>query len=59
MRKHCEDCKWYKFWDSAYGHCKRFPPQEHLQWSWSGKRTYRTRYLLVAYDTDICGEYKE
>ena len=57
MRKSCEDCKWYAFFDSAYGRCKRFPPQEHLQWDWLGRKTYRTRYIFVAFDTDTCGEY--
>ena len=60
-KKTCENCEYYYFWDSAYGRCKRFPPQEHLQWSWLKKRIYNitTRYPLVTFDTDICGEFKE
>ncbi len=59
MKKVCEDCKWYYFWDSAYGKCKRFPPQEHLRWNWRGQKTSTTRYPFVSFGTNVCGEFKE
>ncbi len=59
MRKNCEDCKWYKFWDSAYGRCLRFPPQTYLyKYSWF-KVGHKIAYPLVAFDNQACGEYKE
>ena len=52
----CENCGFYKMFDSAYGHCTRLPPKRiRIKW-------FPIRYVcecpLVPFDNIICGEYK-
>ena len=51
----CENCDSYRMFDSAYGHCTRFPPKEiRIKWF---PIQYICEYPLVPFDTITCGEF--
>lgn len=54
----CENCQHYKFIDSGYGDCVRYPPVYVLvQIGWLLKPRYRIEYPEVAWCNNICGEF--
>ena len=61
-KKRCEFCKHYRFYDSAYGRCYRYPPvlMKRLKWNrfWF-KIYFEERYPFVAWMELSCGEYDE
>jgi len=62
MKKTCEDCKYYQFYDSAYGRCLRFPPHKYsvIKSKLFGiENQIKITYPLVSYDFQICGEFNE
>ncbi len=61
MKEECEKCIYYHFLDSAYGACKRFPPQ-YFSKQKGGIFKYvilDCDYPQIAFDNDVCGEFKE
>jgi len=59
MKKKCENCKWYRWEDSVWGHCHRFPPKKILRKRFP-KLEYRMEYPEVYADYgDFCGEYNK
>jgi len=60
----CENCKFYRFWDSGYGFCKRYPPKEvektpkHFGvFGWKSIKYVAIESQLVPWN-EYCGEYK-
>ena len=62
----CEECQFYHWIDSGYGHCKRFPPLNKVEFK---KKHFlfipfyvpvgRIQYTLVAWCEKHCGEFKQ
>lgn len=48
----CEECKFYKFIDSGYGYCRRYPPK-----FFELKKFFE--YIIVEWDRICCGEFIE
>jgi hypothetical protein len=56
----CEDCKHYWFVDSAYGECRRYPPQlvpvRVRGYIFATKLV--KEFPLMEFDSGVCGEFK-
>ena len=53
----CENCIYFRWADSVWGYCKRFPKKE-IMISWFPKIKYDMQYPETLYE-DFCGEFKE
>lgn len=56
----CEQCEYYRFWDSGYGNCRRYPPKEEIIYVRRGLFTQQKRllqYPYVPWDMVACGEF--
>lgn len=53
----CETCKHYHMLDSAYGECRRFPPQYFSKQINIFKHIVDVAYPEIAFDNEICAEY--
>jgi len=56
-KKRCENCYWYRWEDSVWGYCWRFPPKKELTKLFP-KLKYKMSRPEVSYDEIICGEFK-
>ena len=54
----CEKCKYYGFFDSGYGYCRRYPPKEIIKKISILGIKIEQDYPLVAWCENICGEFK-
>jgi len=61
----CEKCLFYRFFDSGYGHCKRYPPKEIEKYttrSYGLFGTKKIKYISVESPlvpwNETCGEFK-
>ena len=52
----CENCKYFRWEDSVWGYCKRYPRQIIYKSGLYGE--FVNKYPRTAYD-DYCGEYKK
>ena len=57
-KRECQNCINYKFIDSCFGWCKRFPPTVKRIRKWFKKETYVSVYPMVTYDDGGCGELR-
>ena len=58
----CENCQLYRFIDSGYGHCRRYPPKTEERFVRSGivlRKEYNIEYPVVPWDHVTCGEFKK
>jgi len=56
--KRCENCYWYRWEDSVWGYCWRFPPQNKLIKIFP-KIEYKMNRPEVLAEEICCGEFKE
>ena len=58
MKKRCGDCFWYRWEDSVWGYCWRFPPRELLV-IWFPRPKYKMDRPEVLSEEIACGEFKQ
>ena len=56
--KRCKDCYWYRWEDSVWGYCWRFPPKEELIRVFP-KIKYKMNRPEVFNSEICCGEFKQ
>jgi hypothetical protein len=65
MKDRCETCIFYRFFDSGYGYCKRYPPKEVEKYTkqylgllgWRKVKHVAIESQLTPWD-EYCGEFK-
>jgi len=55
--KKCGECYWYRWEDSVWGYCWRFPPKRTIRKIFP-KIRYKQTYPEVLLDGIACGEFK-
>jgi hypothetical protein len=59
-KERCENCYWYRWEDSVWGYCWRFPPKiiKKRKYFWQPEKIEQTKPEVYC-DTIACGEFKE
>jgi len=58
-KKKCENCYWYRWEDSVWGYCWRYPPKLRLKSVFPKIKYHKVDRPEVNYNEPVCGEFKE